>query len=66
MAKMSIHTCYHIVGSIALSHCHISLHSVQEASTPLYYACWQGHVEVVRVLLQNKADVSIRSTVCTL
>jgi hypothetical protein len=29
-------------------------------STPLHYAAWNGHVEIVRLLFQNGADVNVR------
>jgi ankyrin repeat protein len=31
--------------------------------TPLHYACYQGHVEVVSMLLQAGADTEARSKV---
>lgn len=31
-----------------------------EGSTPLHQACWNGHIEVVKVLLQAGADIEVR------
>ena len=36
---------------------------VQDGMTPLYIASWKGHGAVVKVLLQQHADVSISKTV---
>ena len=36
---------------------------VQDGATPLYIASWRGHGAVVKLLLEQHADVSISKTV---
>ena len=43
--------------------CSSSLDSVQDGSTALIVAAQNGHCEVVRMLLEAKADVNIKANV---
>ena len=36
---------------------------VQDGATPLYIASWNGHAAVVKLLLQQHADIGISGTV---
>ena len=36
---------------------------LQVGSTPLHYACEKGHREVVKVLINNQADISATDNV---
>ena len=40
------------------------MHIVQEQATPLYMAAQEGHVEVVRVLVQAGAKLNQANEVC--
>ena len=43
--------------------CFITVISPQYSGTPLYHASSRGHTDVVRLLLENKADLNIGDTV---
>ena len=43
--------------------CSSSLDTVQTGSTALYVAAQEGHFEIVRMLLEAKADVNIQNNV---
>ena len=36
----------------------------QNGCTPLYFAAQKGHLEAVRILIEAKADIDAKSTVC--
>ena len=36
----------------------------QNGCTPLYFAAQNGHLEAVRILIEVKADINAKSTVC--
>ena len=42
---------------------HVLIIRVQNGETALYIASWKGHMEVVQLVLQKHADVSISKTV---
>ena len=43
--------------------CSSSLDTVQDGSTTLFVASQQGHCEIVRMLLEAKADVNVQTNV---
>ena len=43
--------------------CRLLLQYAQDGTTPLYITSWKGHGAVVKLLLQQHADVSICETV---
>ena len=43
--------------------CSSSLDSVQDESTALHVAVQEGHCEIVRMLLEAKADVNVQKNV---
>ena len=47
-----------------LYHDNVVLIHVQDGETPLYIASWKGHGAVVKLLLEQHADVNICKTVC--
>ena len=46
-----------------MSTCSSSLDSVQDGFTPLIMASQNGHWEVVRMLLEAKADINMKNNV---
>ena len=36
---------------------------LQDGYTPLHYACWRGHLEIVEFLINNEADISATDNV---
>ena len=42
---------------------HVPIIFAQDGETALFIASWKGHMEVVQLLLQKHADVSISKTV---
>ena len=49
---------------MCLQYDNVLLIHVQDGETPLYIASWNGHGAVVKLLLEQHADVSISKTVC--
>lgn len=43
----------------------LPLNCIQDGQTALYYASCVGNLEVVQLLLHEKADAGIRTEVCT-
>ena len=43
--------------------CSSSLDTVQDGSTALFVASQEGHCEIVRMLLEAKADVNVQTNV---
>ena len=54
---------YSILQEELLYHDNVVLIHVQNGQTPLYIASWRGHGAVVKLLLEQHADVSISKTV---
>ena len=48
---------------LSVNSCIMILYNVQDGETPLYIASWKGHGAVVKLLLEQHADVSICQTV---
>ena len=60
----AVDTCLICVKCIALLVCHIIyIYCTQCSIIALCSASWEGHQEMVHLLLQKKADVSIRDEV---
>ena len=51
----SVHVCHAIVSWYSLP---TQVNITHEWKTPLQMACYEGHVDVVKFLLENKADVN--------
>ena len=49
--------------TLSCTYVYTSLNCVQHGNTALYWAAEEGHVEVVKLLLQKTADVSIENKV---
>lgn len=52
--------------SIILLYVFLFCHFPQFGQTPLFFACKNGHVEIVEMLLQQGADVNVCDVVCNL
>ena len=60
-ANVIMHLALHI--AFDSQYAHLPLLCVQNDQTALIFASWKGYKEIVELLLQKKADVSIRNKV---
>ena len=63
--RCKLYVIMHLALRIAFDsqYAHLPLLCVQNGQTALFFASWKGYKEVVELLLQKKADVSIRNKV---
>jgi hypothetical protein len=46
---------------LSIRNINVNVKDDRKGWTPLHYAAWKGHIEIARLLLQNRADVNARS-----
>jgi hypothetical protein len=46
---------------LSIRNINVNVKDDRKGWTPLHYAAWKGHVEIARLLLQNGAEVNVRS-----
>ena len=48
---------------LSLTHCNVC--PLQNGVTPVFSASWKGHSAVVQLLMENGADITLSSKVCS-